>query len=196
MHDFHYRGKELYCEDTSLARIADAVGTPAYVYSHHTLVDHYRKLDAAFAPVDHLICYSVKANSNIAVLRALAREGAGMDIVSEGELHRAQAAGVDPGKIVFAGVGKSSAEIEAALSAGILCFTVESDAELVDECREHHRRCILGDGLQHLRQRAIVSAPWPLRPAARTSEAMTSMNATKPSAASVHRAVSGMRPVW
>ncbi len=130
MHDFKYRGKELYCEDTPVARIAADVGTPVYVYSYNTLVDHYRKIDKAFASIDHLICYSVKANSNIAVLRALLREGAGLDIVSEGELYRAQKARADMAKIVFAGVGKSASEIEKALLAGILCFTVESEAEL------------------------------------------------------------------
>ncbi len=130
MHDFLYRGKELFCEDVPLARIAAECGTPVYVYSRKTLTDHYRKLDAAFASVDHLICYSVKANSNLAVLRVLIQEGSGLDIVSEGELHRAQKAGADAAKIVFAGVGKSGAEIKRALEAGIYCFTVESEPEL------------------------------------------------------------------
>ncbi len=130
MHDFLYRGKELFCEDVPLARIAAECGTPVYVYSRKTLTDHYRKLDAAFAPIDHLICYSVKANSNLAVLRVLIQEGSGLDIVSEGELYRAQKAGADAAKIVFAGVGKSAAEIKRALEAGIYCFTVESEPEL------------------------------------------------------------------
>lgn len=130
MHDFHYRGKDLYCEDLKVAQIAEETGTPVYIYSHKTLTDHYRKLNDAFAPIDHLICYSVKANSNIAVLRSLIRQGSGLDIVSEGELARAQKAGADTSKIVFAGVGKSAQEIEAALQAGILCFTVESEAEM------------------------------------------------------------------
>jgi diaminopimelate decarboxylase len=130
MPDFHYRGKYFYCEDAQVAKIAQDVGTPLYVYSHKTLTNQFQKLDEAFAPIDHLVCYSVKANSNIAILRALAQQGAGMDIVSEGELYRAQQAGVASSKIVFAGVGKSESEITRALEAGILCFTVESDAEL------------------------------------------------------------------
>ncbi len=130
MHDFHYRGPDLFCEDVRVADIAKEIGTPLYVYSRKTLTDHYRKLDEAFASIAHLICYSVKANSNLAVLDVLLRQGAGLDIVSEGELCRAKRAGADLSKIVFAGVGKSQAEIVAALKAGILCFTVESDAEL------------------------------------------------------------------
>jgi len=130
MHDFIYRGKELFCEDLPVAKIAGETGTPVYIYSYKTLIDHYQKLAKAFEPISHLICYSVKANSNIAVLRSLVRQGAGLDIVSAGELFRAQHAGADPSKIVFAGVGKSAQEIEEALKAGIMAFTVESSPEL------------------------------------------------------------------
>ena len=130
MHHFTYRDGELFAEDVPLARIAREVGTPAYVYSAATLRRHYRVLDDAFAGTDHLICYAMKANSNQAVLRLLAEEGAGMDIVSGGELARARAAGVPGGRIVFAGVGKTDEEMRAALDYGILSFNVESLPEL------------------------------------------------------------------
>jgi diaminopimelate decarboxylase len=130
MHHFEYRGDELFCEDVPLAEIAARVGTPTYVYSHATLERHFRVFDAAFADHDHLVCYSVKANSNLAVLRALFSFGAGADIVSKGELYRALRAGCDPRKIVFSGVGKREDEIEVALETGILAFNVESEAEL------------------------------------------------------------------
>jgi diaminopimelate decarboxylase len=127
---FEYRNGEMFAEDVPLKRIAREVGTPAYVYSLATLRRHFRVFDEAFASVPHIICFSVKANSNIAVLRAFAREGSGFDIVSGGELFRALQAGADPKKIVFSGVGKKKEEIEFALRSGILMFNVESEQEL------------------------------------------------------------------
>ena len=107
MHDFQYRNGELYCEDVPLSRIAKEVGTPCYVYSHHTLVRHFRVYDGAFKNIPHIVAFAMKANSNLAVLRLMAKEGSGVDIVSGGELFRAMKAGVPASKIVFAGVGKS-----------------------------------------------------------------------------------------
>jgi diaminopimelate decarboxylase len=130
MHHFHYRDGRLHAEDVDLTNLAAEVGTPFYCYSTATLERHYRVFAEAFAGDDALVCFAMKANSNQAVLRTLAARGAGMDIVSGGELHRALAAGVDPGKIVFSGVGKTRAEMEAALKAGIYCFNVESEPEL------------------------------------------------------------------
>lgn len=130
MDDFNYKNDQLYCENVPLSEIAHAVGTPVYIYSHKTLTDHYKKLDKAFHSVDHLVCYSVKSNSNLAVISTLAREGAGFDIVSGGELFRVIRAGADPRKVVFAGVGKTAREIEYALNNNILFFTVESFPEL------------------------------------------------------------------
>ena len=130
MHHFQYRGSELYCEDVPLAKIAAEVGTPVYVYSHATLERHFRVFDDALAGKPHLVCYSVKANSNLAVLRTLVALGAGVDTVSRGEIHRALKAGADAKKIVFSGVGKRDDEIEYALTVGILAFNVESHGEL------------------------------------------------------------------
>ncbi|MCS6318932.1 MAG: diaminopimelate decarboxylase [Nitrospira sp.] len=130
MNDFQYREGELYCEDVPLSRIAKEVGTPCYVYSHHTLVRHFRVYDSAFQNIPHIVAFAMKANSNLAVLRLMAKEGSGVDIVSGGELFRALQAGVSPGKIVFAGVGKKPDEIRDALKADILMFNVESPAEL------------------------------------------------------------------
>jgi len=130
MMGFAYRGGELYCEDTRIAEIARAVGTPCYVYSHRLLLEGYHALDQAFAGLPHLICYAMKANSNLALLRLFLKAGSGLDIVSGGELYRALHAGTDPKKIVFAGVGKSPEEIEGALQADILLFNVESLQEL------------------------------------------------------------------
>ena len=130
MHSFHYREGELYCEDVALSRVAQEFGTPLYVYSAGTILDHYQRLDAALAPLDHLICYAVKANSNGAILKLLTRAAAGFDIVSGGELFRVLAAGGDPQKCTFAGVGKSREEIEYALEQRVLSFNVESEAEL------------------------------------------------------------------
>jgi len=130
MHSFRYRDGHLYCEDVDLLRVAEQLGTPLYVYSAGTIVDHYARLDAALAPLDHLICYAVKANSNRAILKLLAGAGAGFDIVSGGELYRVLAAGGDPAKCTFAGVGKSPEEIEYALEQGVCSFNVESEVEL------------------------------------------------------------------
>jgi diaminopimelate decarboxylase len=122
---------QLHCEDTPLAKIAEAVGTPVYVYSRGELERAYRAFDQALTGVDHLICYSVKANSSLGILNVLARMGAGADIVSGGELFRWRKAGGDPGKVVFSGVGKTEDEMKEALAAGILAFNVESEEELV-----------------------------------------------------------------
>jgi len=130
VHSFHYQSGRLYCEDVDLARVAHEFGTPLYIYSAGTFLDHYRRLDAALAPLDHLICYAVKANSNRAILKLLAGAGAGFDIVSGGELFRVLAAGGDPTKCTFAGVGKSREEIEYALEQRVYSFNVESEAEL------------------------------------------------------------------
>lgn len=130
MHFFHYRDGKLHCEDVDLARIAEELGTPTYVYSAATILDHYSRLDTALQSLDHLICYAVKANSNRAILKLLADAGAGFDIVSGGELYRVLAAGGDPAKCTFAGVGKSREEIEYALEQRVYSFNVESEAEL------------------------------------------------------------------
>ncbi|HYG24267.1 MAG TPA: diaminopimelate decarboxylase [Verrucomicrobiae bacterium] len=130
MHGFHYAGNRLFCEDVAIDSLAEKFGTPLYVYSQGTLTDHFEKLDQALAPLDHLICYAMKSNSNLAVLRTLADLGSGFDIVSGGELQRVIAAGGDPIRCVFAGVGKSSDEIALALRHGVYSFNVESEAEL------------------------------------------------------------------
>ncbi|MEH3147037.1 MAG: diaminopimelate decarboxylase [Methylobacterium frigidaeris] len=131
MHHFSYRNGALHAEDVDLAGLAAEVGTPFYCYASATLERHFRVFAEAFAEDGALVCYAVKANSNQAVLATLARLGAGMDIVSEGELRRALAAGVPGERIVFSGVAKTKAEMAAALDAGILCFNVESEPELV-----------------------------------------------------------------
>jgi diaminopimelate decarboxylase len=130
MHDFKYIGHQLYCENVSVSELANKFETPLYVYSHKTLVDHFLKLKKAFRALAPLICFSVKSNSNLSLLKALTDQGAGLDIVSGGELFRAKKTGVDPGKIVYAGVGKTMPEIEAAIKAGILFLNVESLPEL------------------------------------------------------------------
>jgi diaminopimelate decarboxylase len=127
---FTYRKRVLHAEEVPLAAIAEAVGTPVYVYSTATLVRHFRVVTEAFAPHPHLVCFSVKANSNLSVLRLLAEQGSGFDIVSGGELARVRQAGGEPAKTVFAGVGKTPEEMAQALSAGILFFNVESAEEL------------------------------------------------------------------
>jgi diaminopimelate decarboxylase len=141
MHDFHDIGPELYCEKVPVAKIAKAVGTPFYLYSHHTLASHFAAVDGAFAAVPHITAYAVKANSNLAILRLFAGLGGGADIVSGGELYRALKAGVPRDKIVFAGVGKSREEIGEALRAKILLFNVESAQELraIDEVARKHK---------------------------------------------------------
>jgi diaminopimelate decarboxylase len=130
MNAFTRKRGELYAEDVPIRTIAERVGTPCYVYSLATLRAHYAAYREGFHGTRHLICYSVKANSNLAVLRALAREGSGFDVVSGGELVRVLRAGGDPGKVVFSGVGKQESEIRSALEAGILMFNVESPSEL------------------------------------------------------------------
>ena len=130
MHSFRYIDGALHCEGVNLNQLADDVGTPAYVYSKATIVDHFRRLSAGMSELDCMICYATKANSNIAILNLLAEEGSGFDIVSGGELFRIQKAGGDPLKCTFAGVGKTRAEIEMALDAGILSFNAESEAEV------------------------------------------------------------------
>jgi diaminopimelate decarboxylase len=131
MNHFEYRNGEMFAEDVPVKRIAKEVGTPAYVYSLATLKRHFRVFDQAFAKIPHIVCFSVKANSNIALLRVFAKEGGGFDIVSGGELFRALKAGADPKKVVFSGVGKKREEIEYALRSGILMFNVESEQELL-----------------------------------------------------------------
>jgi len=140
---FEYRGDVLHCEDVPLNAIAEAVGTPCYVYSRGELERAYRRFDAALEGVDHLICFSVKANSSIGILNVLARLGAGADIVSGGELYRWLKAGGDAARVVFSGVGKTEAEMRAALDAGVLAFNVESEEELLAldrVAREHGTR--------------------------------------------------------
>jgi diaminopimelate decarboxylase len=130
MHHFSYRGGVLHAEDVPVPTIAAAVGTPFYCYSAATLRRHYHVFAGAFADIRSLVCYAVKANSNVAVLRLLGKLGAGMDIVSEGELRRALAAGIPGDRIMFSGVGKTARELALALDVGILCFNVESEPEL------------------------------------------------------------------
>lgn len=127
---FPFRDGVLYAENVDLREVAARFGTPCYVYSRAALERHWRAYDEAFAGLDHLVCYAVKANSNLAVLNVLARLGAGFDIVSAGELERVLAAGGDPARVVFSGVGKTASEISRALDVGISCFNVESPAEL------------------------------------------------------------------
>ncbi len=131
MNHFEYKADALHCEDVPLAKIAEEVGTPTYVYSHATLSRHYKVFDDGLSGVDHLICYSVKANSNIAVLKLLFSLGGGADIVSGGELYRVMKAGGDPKKVVFSGVGKTEQEMRYALETGIRAFNVESRDELL-----------------------------------------------------------------
>ncbi len=130
MHYFQYKGKELYCEEVSIDSMASEVGTPFYLYSHRTMARHYKAFREAFLSVPHLVCYSVKANSNLSVLKTFVDLGSGVDTVSGGEIYRALKAGVDPEKIVFSGVGKKEEEIEYGLKTGILMFNVESAQEL------------------------------------------------------------------
>ncbi|MCK9572530.1 MAG: diaminopimelate decarboxylase [Candidatus Omnitrophica bacterium] len=132
MHEFKYKDNQLYCEGLKVENLAQTFGTPLYVYSYETLTGHYLRLKEAFQGVNPLICYSVKANSNLALLKALVKLGAGLDIVSGGELERAHRAGCPSRKIVYASVGKTDQEISAALTSGILFFNVESLAELAN----------------------------------------------------------------
>lgn len=130
MHEFNFIDNELYCEKVRVRDIAEKVPTPFYLYSYGTLIDHYKKIKSAFRSINPLVCFSVKSCSNLAVLRALVKNGAGLDIVSGGELYRARLAGVKPSRVVYAGVGKRRNEIEDALRFGILFFNVESEEEL------------------------------------------------------------------
>jgi diaminopimelate decarboxylase len=130
MHYFNYKNNDLYCEEVKVSDIVEEFGSPCYIYSHRTLIEHFRKLQSAFRPISPLICYSVKANSNLSICKELVSEGSGLDIVSGGELFKALKIKADPKKIVFAGVGKTDAEIEYAIKTGILFFNVESEQEL------------------------------------------------------------------
>ena len=147
MHHFTYRDGVLHAEDVNLKALAEEIGTPFYCYSSATLERHYKVMHEAFAGTDHLICYAMKANSNQAVIRTMAQLGAGMDVVSEGELRRALAAGVPARKIVFSGIGKTSREMAFALREGIACFNVESEPELE----------LLSEVAKRVGQRATVS---------------------------------------
>lgn len=131
MHEFKYRKNILYCENVKIPVIAKKVGTPFYLYSHKTLVDHFHKLKEAFKELEPIICFSMKSNSNLSVCKALMNEGAGFDIVSGGELYKALKIKADPKKIVYASVGKKREEIEEAIRHGILLFNVESVPELM-----------------------------------------------------------------
>ncbi len=130
MHSFRYVGNKLFCEGVAVESLVKQFGTPLFIYSQATLTDHFQKLDRAMDGVDHLVCYAMKSNSNLAVLRTIANLGGGFDIVSAGELERIIAAGGDPKKCVFAGVGKTEAEIEFALRKGVYSFNAESEPEL------------------------------------------------------------------
>jgi len=130
MHHFQYKGDELFAEEVAIKDIVAKVGSPVYIYSQATLERHFKAMDSAFAATPHTICYSVKANSNLAVLKTFINLGGGVDIVSGGELYRALQAGVDPKKVVYSGVGKRDDEIAYALETGILMFNVESELEL------------------------------------------------------------------
>ncbi|MFH0754444.1 MAG: diaminopimelate decarboxylase [Candidatus Omnitrophota bacterium] len=130
IHDFYYKKNELYCENVKVSSIVKQIGSPLYIYSHHTLVEHYRKIVAAFKAVDPIVCFAMKANSNLAVLKTLVNEGAGFDIVSGGELQKARLVKADMSRIVYASVGKTDQEIVDAIKSRILLFNVESLPEL------------------------------------------------------------------
>lgn len=130
MHSFQYKGTSLFCENISVSEIAHEINTPFYLYSYQTLCNHYDAFDIPLKPIPHLICYSMKANSNLAVLKTFLKKGSGLDIVSGGELYRAIKVGADPEKIVYSGIGKKKEEIQYALKIGILMFNVESEQEL------------------------------------------------------------------
>lgn len=130
MHFFQYRGNELYAEDVPVRELAETYGTPLYIYSYNTLTRHFKAYEDAYQSFPHIICYALKANTNGAILKLLAKQGCGADIVSGGELFRALKAGISPNKIVYAGVGKTEKEIRAALKAKVLMFNVESEDEL------------------------------------------------------------------
>ncbi len=142
MHDFHYEGKDLWCEEVPIRDLVAQVGTPLYIYSHRTLKNHFRVFNDAFSRVPHITCFAAKSNSNIAILRIFIREGGGVDIVSGGELYRAMKARVDPQKVVYSGVGKRIDEIEYALASNILMFNVESfqELEVINTCAARMNR--------------------------------------------------------
>jgi diaminopimelate decarboxylase len=143
MDSFEYRNGKLFAEDVAVAEIAEAVGTPVYIYSKATFLDHFRKIQTAYRDLDTTVCYSIKACGNIHILKLLAEAGSGFDIVSGGELYRARQAGADPANIVFAGVGKTDKEILEALEAGIGYFNIESEAELanlIGLCKKHGKK--------------------------------------------------------
>ena len=144
---FHYAENELQCEGSSLAELAACFGTPTYVYSRSAIEENFHHIESRLAGIPNLICYSVKANSNLKILNLLRQAGAGFDIVSRGELARALKVGASPDTIVFSGVGKDEAEIDAGLSAGILMFNVESSGELDAIARR----------ARHLKQQANIS---------------------------------------
>ena len=131
MHDFSFKRGKLYCENVSVASLVKQHGSPLFIYSHATLTRNFQQLDEALAPLDHTVCFAAKANSNLGVLRTLANAGSGFDLVSGGELQRIIAAGGDPAKCIFAGVGKTEEEIELALKKGIYAFNAESEPELI-----------------------------------------------------------------
>lgn len=131
MHHFQYTDNRLHCEKVPVSEIAREVGTPFYLYSHATLCRHYRAFDSSFNEIKHITCFSVKSNSNLAILRLFARQGSGADIVSGGELYRALKAGMEPEKIVYSGVGKKAEDLEYALNSDILMFNVESTQEIL-----------------------------------------------------------------
>ncbi|MHC4836469.1 MAG: diaminopimelate decarboxylase family protein, partial [Planctomycetota bacterium] len=140
MDSFAYKNGKLFAEDVGVSKIASEVGTPVYIYSKATFLDHLKKIQTAYAEIDTTVCYSIKACGNINILRSLAEAGSGFDIVSGGELYRAQQAGADMSKIVFAGVGKTDTEILEALDAGIGYFNIESEPELenlIALCKKH-----------------------------------------------------------
>lgn len=142
MHDFKYKGNRLYCESVNIESVARKVGTPFYLYSCKTLLDHFRKIKKAFSSIDPLICYSMKANSNLAIIRALVKAGAGLDIVSGGELYKALKVGCPANRIVYASVGKTEEEIIEAIRRGILFFNVESlpELDLINEVSRRQNR--------------------------------------------------------
>ena len=136
---FSYRGASLFCEDVSIAELARQFGTPLYIYGRKAIETAFQEYDKAFGKQPHRVMYAVKANSNLALIALLARLGAGFDVVSGGELQRVIAAGADPSRVVFSGVGKTDAEIAFALEKGILCFNIESVPELDRSSRPHRR---------------------------------------------------------
>ncbi len=140
MDDFTQQKGNLYCEGVSVAKLAKTHGTPLYIYSRNTIISHFQKIKSAFSELDPLICYSVKANSNLSILQLLAAQGTGLDIVSQGELARGLKVNVSAEKIVYAGVGKTEKEIVAAINAGILMFNVESDPEARLRAKRRVRR--------------------------------------------------------